>query len=316
MTLADLKEYTVKEQPPLTGTYRNFTLFTAQPPSCGGLHILQLLNICEDWPLQEWGHNSADYIHHLSEAFRFLFADKARYLADPAFVNVPATQLLNKTYAASIRARIQADRTAAYYSAGEFGLPPENEGNTSHLCVVDQEGNLVALTQSINSFFGSGIIPEGTGFLLNNHMADFTPAPESPNAPEPYKRPVSNMAPLLLFRHDKPFLVLGSPGGTRIFPSLSQIILNLIDFGMSVDEAIEAPRFFSYSSLGKARNLSIESRITEDIRTLLERWGHRLTLREEYDNYFGGAQGILLPPSQHILLGGADSRRDGAGAGY
>ncbi len=316
MTLADLKAYRVQEQAPLTGTYRDFTLYTAQPPSCGGLHILQLLNICEGWPLQEWGHNSAEYIHHLSEAFRFLFADRARYLGDPVYVDIPVTELLNKTYAASIRARIQAGRTADAYPAGEFGMPPEKKGNTSHLCVVDQAGNLVALTQSINSFFGSGIIPDGTGFILNNQMADFAPDPDSPNAPGPHKRPVSNMAPLLLFLQDKPFLILGSPGGTRIFPSLSQIILNLTEFGMGMDEAIEAPRFFSYSSRGKARNLSLESRIGEDIRSILEQWGHVFTIREAYDKYFGGAQGIRLFPSKNLILGGADSRRDGAGAGY
>lgn len=316
MTLSDLKAFTVEEQAPLKGTYKDFTLYTNRPPGCGGLHILQLLNICEGWPLKDWGLNQAEYIHHLSEAFRFLFADKARYLGDPTYVDVPLERLLDKTYAAEVRERIHSGRVSESYPAGEFGMRPKENGNTSHLCVVDHEGNLVALTQTINSFFGSGIIPEGTGFILNNQMADFTPDPASPNAPGPHKRPLSNMAPLLLFREDTPFLVLGSPGGTRIFPSLSQIILNLTEFGMSIDEAIEAPRFFSYSSQGRARNLYLEARIGEDIRTTLEGWGNVLTIREAYDKYFGGAQGVLLPSQKKLILGGADSRRDGAGAGY
>jgi gamma-glutamyltranspeptidase/glutathione hydrolase len=172
------------------------------------------------------------------------------------------------------------------------------------------------LTQSINHFFGTGIIPEGTGFLLNNHMDDFSRDPQSPNVPRPGRRPVSSMGPLILFQGNDPFLVLGSPGGTRIFPSLTQIIINIIEFGMGLDEAIEAPRFFSYSVQGEPRNIYFESRIPEDIRLQLEAMGHSLTVRDPYDTYFGGAQGILVFPGKKIIHGGADSRRDGFGAGY
>ena len=177
-------------------------------------------------------------------------------------------------------------------------------------------GNIVSLTQTINHFFGSGIIPKGTGFLLNNEMDDFSRNPESPNAPRPHGRPLSSQAPLILFQDEDPLLVLGSPGGTRIFPSLTQIILNVIEFDMSLDEAIEAPRFFSYSVRGEIRPIALESRIAqstiEDLKTL----GHKVLLREDYDKYFGGAQGILILPGKKIILGGADSRRDGYGAGY
>jgi gamma-glutamyltranspeptidase/glutathione hydrolase len=174
----------------------------------------------------------------------------------------------------------------------------------------------VSLTQSINHFFGSGIVPVGTGFLLNNHMDDFASDPLSPNAPGPNRRPVSNMGPLILFQGDHPFLVLGSPGGTRIFPSLTQIILNVTVFGMSLDEAIEAPRFFSHSSRGKAGNLHLEDRIPEATRRALEGMGHTLVIKGAYDRYFGGAQGIMLLRDKGLILGGADSRRDGIGAGY
>ncbi len=316
MTPEDLAEYRVIEHPPLTGSYKDFKLFTTRPPSCGGLFVQQLLNIIENWPVKDWGHNSASYIHHFSEALRIVFADKARYLGDPDFVSVPIEDLISKTYAADIAALIQPDRLLSDYPYGEFDKLADKKENTTHLCVIDKAGNIVSLTQSINMFFGTGIVPENTGFILNNQMSDFSPDPESPNAPGPGKRPVSNMGPLILFRQGKPLLALGSPGGTRIFSSLTQIIINIAEFGMSLDEAIEAPRFFSYSSQGRARNLSVEARIPLDIITALENMGQKITIREDYDKYFGGAQGIMIPAGKKVIFGGADSRRDGQGAGY
>lgn len=316
MSLKDLAAYRPIETAPLQGKYKDTTLFTIPPPSCGGAHMVQLLNIIEHWPVREWGRNSTAYIHHLSEAFRFVFADRARWMGDPAFVRVPIEHLTGKEYAARIAASIKADRPAGDYPAGGFDPPDMEQENTTHLCVIDPEGNIVALTQSINLFFGTGIVPEGTGFILNNHMRDFSPDPDSPNAPEPGKRPVSNMGPLILFRGGRALLALGSPGGTRIFPSLTQIILNLIEFDLGLDEAIEAARFFSYSAQGRARAISLENRIPEDIRAALEKMGHLLNIREAHDNYFGGAQGILIPSDGRRIHGGADSRRDGFGAGY
>lgn len=316
MTLEDLAAYRPEETEPLRGSFRDLTLYSTPPPSCGGAHLLQLLNILENWPLKEWGHNSAPYLHHLSEAFRFVFADKARYLGDPDFVDVPVDRLISKDYGKHIAAGIRPDTVAGVYPSGEFGEDEREDENTTHLCVVDREGNIVSLTQSINHFFGSGIVPEGTGFLLNNHMDDFSSDPASPNAPGAGKRPVSNMAPMILFRDGKPFLILGSPGGTRIFPSLTQILLNVTQFSMSLDAAIEAPRFFSYSVQGQARDISVEDRIPESVRIFLEGWGHVVTVRESYDKYFGGAQGILLRRDKDLILGAADSRRDGYGAGH
>lgn len=316
MTLEDLAAYRPKEHVPLSGSYGEYTLYSTMPPSCGGLHILQLLSITENWPLKEWGHNSPEYIHHMVEAFRFVFADKARYLGDPDFVSIPVGQLISPQHARSITSRIRPEETAAEYPPGEFGSEDEDDQNTTHLCVVDKDGNIVSLTQSINHFFGSGIVPEGTGFLLNNHMDDFSPDPLSPNAPGPHRRPVSNMGPLILFRSGRPFLALGSPGGTRIVTSLTQILLNITEFGMSLDEAIEAPRFFSYSIRGKAGDLRLEDRIPEATRAALERLGHNLVIKEAFDKYFGGAQGLMLLRDKGLILGGADSRRDGYGAGY
>jgi len=316
MTLKDLASYSPVEQIPLKGTYKDYTLYTLPPPGSGGLHIIQLLNIIQNWPIQKWGHNSPAYIHHFCEALCFVFADKARYLGDPDFIQIPVARLISKKYAAQIASKIKPDRLSGFYPPGEFEDNQLDQGNTTHLCVVDKKGNIVSLTQSINYFFGSGIVPAETGFLLNNHMADFSLDPHSLNAPRPNHRPVSSMAPLVVLREGKPVLTLGSPGGTRIFPSLTQIIVNIVDFGMSIDEAIETPRFFSYSFQGKAKSISIESRLAEKTIKFLEKMGHKVTIREAFDKYFGGAQGIMIPRGKKLFLGGADSRRDGYGVGY
>jgi gamma-glutamyltranspeptidase/glutathione hydrolase len=212
--------------------------------------------------------------------------------------------------------RIIPDKLQESYPFGSFDKNQLTKDNTTHLGVIDSMGNIVSLTQSINDFFGSGIVPERNGFLLNNEMADFSPYPDSVNSPGPYKRPVSSMGPLILFKKNLPFLVLGSPGGTRIFTSLTQIILNIIEFGMSLDEAIEAPRFFTYSSEGAAKSLYVESRIAPHILRSLEKIGHTVEVRGAFDKYFGGAQGILIDRDKSLVIGGADSRRDGSGAGY
>jgi gamma-glutamyltranspeptidase/glutathione hydrolase len=316
MTLEDLASYQAVEVQPLRGTYKDYTIVTAPPPASGGLHLLEFLNIIERWPVKTWGPRSPAYIHHLSEALRFIFADRERYLGDPEFVPIPVSDLLSKGYAAGIAERIQADRPLGVYPCGDFKHKDSDAANTTHLCVLDEAGNAVALTQSINDFFGTGIVPEGTGFLLNDHMDDFASDPQSVNAPAPGRRPVSSMAPLIAFKKGKPFLVLGSPGGTRIFSSLTQIILNVTEFGMSLDEAIEAPRFFSFSEGGKARPIFVESRLPESVLHELEKMGQVIEVREAYDKYFGGAQGIMVLGRKKIINGGADSRRDGFGAGY
>jgi gamma-glutamyltranspeptidase/glutathione hydrolase len=316
MELDDLAKYSVVEQSPLKGTFRDFTLYTIQPPGSGGLHIIQLLNIIKLWPIGDWGFNTAKYIHHLSEAFRFVFADKSHFLGDPDFTDIPVEELLSDEYAEQIASRILPEQLQISYPHGSFDEHQMQKENTTHLGVIDSQGNIVSLTQSINDFFGSGIVPDGKGFLLNNEMADFSTLRDSVNSPGPHKRPVSSMGPLILFKKDKPFLVLGSPGGTRIFTSLTQIILNVVEFGMSLDEAIEAPRFFTYSLNGKAKNLYVESRIPEHTLRSLEKIGHLVEIRGAYDKYFGGAQGILIDEGKKLVIGGADSRRDGTGGGY
>jgi len=314
MTLEDLASYRAVEVEPLRGQYRGAEIFTIPPPG-SGLHLIQLLNIASFWPISQWGLNSAHYLHHLTEAMRLVFADREAYLGDPDYVQVPVEKLLSPDSARLKANLIRSNGVLMEYLPEEIKEKTE-AGNTTHLCVIDDKGNAVALTQSINHFFGSGIIPEGTGFILNNQLDDFASTSSGPNAPGPGRRPASSMAPLFLFQEGKLRLILGSPGGTRIFPCLAEIIINIIDFGLSLDEAIEAPRFFSYSQNGRIRPLSLEPRFPQATIKELEALGHKITIREAYDKYFGGAQGILIDDKRGLILGGADSRRDGFGRGY
>lgn len=316
MTAEDLASYEAVEMEPLQGRYKAVTMFAAPPPASGGLHVVQFLNIIARWPVREWGHNSVPFVHHLSEAQRFIFADRERYLGDPEHVPVPVRWLTSEEYAAGVAARVRDDRPAEAYPYAEHRADEKDAANTTHLCVLDRDGNMVALTQSINDFFGTGIVPEGTGFLLNDHMDDFASDVRSPNAPGPGHRPLSSMGPLILLRDGKPILALGSPGGIRIFSSLTQIILNVLEFGMSLDEAIEAPRFFSYSAEGRPRPIFVESRFPGTVIAGLKALGQEIEVREAYDKFFGGAQGIMIMREKHIIYGGADSRRDGVGDGY
>lgn len=321
MTLDDLAAYRAVEVEPVSGTYKGASIATVPPPATGGLHLLEILSIAEGWPLKAWGHNSPAYIHHLAEAMRFVAADKERYDGDPDFVSFPLERLLSKDHAREIREKISPDKVAGAYDAGpaegsSLDSVADRKENTTHVGVIDKDGNVVALTQSINDFFGTGIVPEGTGVLLNDHMADFAVDPKSPNAPAPGRRPASNMAPMILFKDGTPYLSLGSPGGPRIFPSLAQIVLNVVEFGMSLDEAIEAPRFFTDAADGKARPVAVEPRIPAAVLAALETLGNRIAIKEPYDKYFGGAQGIMVLRGRGIIHGGADSRRDGVGAGY
>ena len=315
MTAEDLASYKAIELEPLQGTYKDITILTAPPPASGGLHLIQFLNVIERWPVRTWGRNSVPYVHHLSEALRFIFADRERYLGDPGFVLVPVHWLISRDYAAGVVSRVRDDRPLESYPYAEYKQKEKDAANTTHLCVLDGDGNIVALTQSINDFFGTGIVPEGTGFLLNDHMDDFAVNEQSVNAPGPGHRPVSSMGPLILFKSGKPFLALGSPGGTRIFSSLTQIVLNVTEFGMSLDQAIEAPRFFSFSAGGKPGPIAVEARFPEEVITALRAMGQEVEVREAFDKYFGGAQGIMVLRDKKIIHGGADSRRDGVGAG-
>lgn len=309
LELDDLRAYRAKLREPVSGTYRGWEIFSASPPTGGGTHLIELLNIMEGYDVKGLGRGSARLLHVLAEAMKMVFADKAVNSGDPDFHAIPVAALTDKAYAGKLRERILGDRARFDYSPP--GLVAAERESTSHLSVADGRGNVVALTQSINSFFGSGIVVPGTGVLLNNHLADFDSRAGGPNAIGPGKRPASSIAPTLAVKDGRYALVLGTPGAARIVSALAQIIINIVDFDLGLDEAIEAPRIHCL-----AKTLAAEGRIPEAAVRSLESLGHTVKMYPDWDNYFGGAQGILFDAKKKKLYGAADSRRDGTAAGF
>jgi len=309
ITREDLGGYRPVMRTPVRGSYRGYEIISMAPPSSGGTHIIQLLNILEGYDIAGLGSNTAASLHVMAEAMKRVFADRSRYMGDTDFVQVPVKGLISKKYAEELRKGINL------MTAGQK-IPPGNpvpyeSGGTSHLSVIDKEGNLVALTQTINYFFGSGVLVPGTGILLNNEMDDFVPKPGAMNSIAPKKKPLSSMSPTIVLKDGKPFLSLGSPGATRIITALAQILMNVIDHHMSLQEAINAPRIHCMTG-----DIFMESRISKEVQQALISKGHKLSVRGEMDLYFGGAQGVMIDPKTGTLYGAGDPRRDGMARGY
>ena len=308
----DLASYRPTVRTPVRGTYRSYEIVSMPPPSSGGVHLMEILNILEGYDLARLGRKSPAAVHRMVEAFRRAYADRAQFLGDPAFVKIPLAGLLSKSYAATLREQIHPERATPSREV-KFGNPISFESpNTTHLSVVDREGNAVALTQTINTTFGSGVVVPGTGILLNNEMDDFSAKPGVPNAYglvgneanaiAPGKIPLSSMAPTMVFREGKLFLVLGSPGGSRIITTVAQVILNVIDYHMTIREAVDAPRIHHQwlpdELLAEKRALSPE------VIHALEAMGH--TIRES--SSMGNVQAILIDPIMGLPYGASDPR--------
>lgn len=318
ITRQDLADYEVVEREPVRGSYRGFEIVTMPPPSSGGIHIVQLLNMMEHWPLQEWGHNSARSVHHVAEAMKLVYADRSEYLGDTDFVDVPVRGLLSKDYAAELVGKIHDDRTLPAASV-KPGNPQAHEGdNTTHYSVMDQHGNMVAVTYTLNTNFGSGIVAEGIGIMLNNEMDDFSAKPGVPNAYgliggdanaiQPRKRPLSSMTPTFVLKDGKPWLVTGSPGGARIITTVLQILSNAIDYDMDPAEATAALRFHQQWTPDEIR---VEQGFSVDTMDLLRQRGETVVVRPS----MGRTQTIQVRDGQ--LLGFSDPRNpDGAALGY
>ena len=324
MTISDLKAYKLEERVPIKGTYRGYTIYSTPPASSGGTHIVQLLNIMENFDVKALGHNTPAYLHLLSEAMKQAFADRQKYMADTAFApNVPLAGLTSKAYAKSIAEKLSREKSANEVQPGNPGeFISYNAGDvqerisTSSFSVVDAEGNIVASTNTVNYFFGSGVIVPGYGFVLNDEMDDFAQNPDSVNAPEPGKRPLSSMSPTIVIDPEgKPFMTLGAAGAMRIITAVTQIIMNVVDFGMTMDEAIEQPRIFNSASNGKANKLMIEAGISEETVKALQEMGHETDV-QGFSGYFGTAQGIMFEHAKERMDGGADSRRLGVPVGF
>lgn len=308
ITKEDLATYRAIEREPVVGDYRGYEIISGPPP-VSGMVVIEALNILENYDLRQYGYMSYDALHLMSEAVRLAYADRYGYMADPSFVDVPMDILLSKEYAAKRADLIQMDRQIPKWELRGAVDDVKEHHSTTHLVVADEAGNMVSLTQTLSSFFGSGYTVPGTGILLNNEMKNFSKS--GINVMEPYKRMRTTIAPTVILKDGKPFMAVGSPGAARIVPAVLNIIVNVVDFDMGLQEAIEAPRFYSTSQSSK---VYLEDRFPELVIKALEQKGYKLIIKGEMDLYFGGAQAALYDDEQ--IIGGADPRRDGFAVGY
>ena len=300
-TAADFANHTSNWLDPISTTYRGHTVYEL-PPNNQGLAVLEMLNILEGYDVKSLGHNSAEYLHLLVEAKKLAYADRAWHIADPAFYKAPLEKLTSKEYAAELRKKIDLNR------AQERTPGPRGGEDTVYLTVVDKDHNAVSFIQSIFSAFGSGLVAGDTGVVLHNRGAGFSFDPNFPNKLEGGKRPFHTLIPAMVFRDGKPWLTFGVMGGDMQAQGHAQVLMNLIDFGMDVQQAGEQPRFRDFES-----GLALESAIGSDVRKALEAKGHKLTIAP---GMFGGYQAILIDPKTGALFGGSDPRKDGCAIGW
>lgn len=313
-TLDDLKTYRPVIREPVRGSYRGYDIVSMPLPSSGGTVLLETLNILEGFPMSEMQQGSAPSLHLLIEAMKRAYADRARYLGDPAFVNTPITALISKDYAAKQRSSIDPKR-ATPWSDALTPKPPREGQNTTHYSVVDRAGNAVSNTYTLNFSYGMGLVPEGTGVLLNNELDDFTASPGASNAyglvgyeanlPGPGKRPLSSMTPTIVLKDGKPVLVTGSPGGSRIISTTLQVIVNVIDYKMDLMSAVAAPRLHHQWLPDEVR---IENGFAEPVLDGLRAMDHRIVKPMGQTS----ANSIAVAPDG--LLGAPDPRTRGAAA--
>lgn len=310
MTLDDLKAYKVMEREPVRGNYRGLEVVSMPPPSSGGIHIIQMLNVLEHFPMGELGHNSAQSIHFMAETMKRAYADRSEYLGDPDFVKVPVKALTSKAYGDAIAKTIAANKATQSDDIKPGKLAPYESDQTTHYSVVDKWGNAVSNTYTLNFSYGSGMVARGTGILLNNEMDDFAAKPGSPNgygllggdanAVEPQKRPLSSMSPTIVMKDGKPFIVTGSPGGSRIINTVLQIIMNVVDYDLNIAEASIAPRIHHQWYPDEIRT---ERSLNVDTRRLLESMGHKVNVKHA----MGSTQSIVV--TEEGIYGASDTRQ-------
>jgi gamma-glutamyltranspeptidase/glutathione hydrolase len=314
MTTDDLKSYAAAIRPPLRGSYRGYDIVSMPLPSSGGVVLLEMLNILEGFPMAELKQGSTQELHVLIEAMKRAYADRARYLGDPAFVDAPVAILTSKDYAAKQRAGIDLDRATPWTDALS-ATPPREGRNTTHYSVVDSRGNAVSNTYTLNFPYGVGLVAEGTGVLLNNELDDFTAAPGASNAfglvgfeanlPGPGKRPLSSMSPTIVLKDNKPVLVTGSPGGSRIISTVLQVIVDVLDYHMDVAAAVAAPRLHHQWLPDEVR---IERGFSDEALAGLREKGHQVV------EPMGQTSANSIQVTPNGLLGAPDPRTRGAEA--
>ncbi|WP_455426566.1 gamma-glutamyltransferase [Dryocola sp. LX212] len=307
---ADLANYKAVERKPISGEYRGYEVYSMPPPSSGGIHIVQILNILENFDLAKYGFGSADAMQLIAEAEKYAYADRSEYLGDPDFVKVPWQALTSKAYAKSLAEKIDVNKARPSSDIKPGKLAPYESNQTTHFSVVDKDGNAVAVTYTLNTNFGSGIVAGNTGILMNNQMDDFSAKPGVPNvyglvggdanAVGPHKRPLSSMSPTIVVKEGKTWLVTGSPGGSRIITTVLQMVINSVDFGMNVAEATNAPRFHHQWLPDELR---VEKGFSPDTLKLLAEKGQKVVVKEA----MGSTQSIMIAPDGK-LYGASDPR--------
>ena len=318
MSLTDLANYKVIEREPVRGNYRGYEVVSMPPPSSGGIHIIEMLNVLEQFPIDKLGHNTANTLHLMAETMKYAYADRSEYLGDPDFVNVPVKQLTSKEYAKEIASKIAINKTTPSSEIKPGNLAPYESDQTTHFSVIDKWGNAVANTYTLNFSYGSGLVAKGTGILLNNEMDDFSAKPGTPNgygliggdanAVEGNKRPLSSMSPTMVMKDGKPFIVTGSPGGSRIINITLQMIMNVIDHNLNIAEATAAARMHHQ---WLPDFIWVEHTLNRDTISLLEAKGHKVKVQES----IGSTQSIMM--TEQGLFGASDPRRAGSAAiGY
>ena len=315
MTAEDMAAYKAVSREPVRGTYRGYEVVSMPPPSSGGVHLIQILNTLEGYPIGALGQNSSETLHLMAEAMKLAYADRSEYLGDPDFVDVPVEALMSKEYAADMRDKISANFATPSEQIKPADLAPYESDQTTHYSIIDKDGNAISNTYTINFSYGSGLVAEGTGVLMNNEMDDFSAKPGVPNAyglvggdanaVQAGKRPLSSMTPTIVNKDGQVWLVTGSPGGARIITTVLQVVMNMIDHDMNVAEASAAPRIHHQWLPDQLR---IEEGISVDTQRALQAKGHVLSLEE----VMGSTQSVMRDPETGFLLGASDPRRAGA----
>ena len=313
ITLEDLKNYNVAERKPLVGQYKNFEIVSMPPSSSGGTHLIQMLNMLEEFPIKEMGFGSADSIHILAEVMKRAYADRSKYLGDSDFYKVPSS-LTSKDYAKALNKDISVEEITPSSEVAPGNPYPYESPDTTHFSVMDQYGNAVSNTYTLNFSYGSGMMIPGTGMLINNEMDDFSSKPGTPNgygllgseanAIEPNKRPLSSMTPTIIFKDNEPYMVFGSPGGSRIITTVLQVAMNVMEHDMNIAQAVHSPRMH-HQWLPEV--LMIEQGFGVDTENLLKQKGYRLYP----SSTMGSVQAIIK--KGNYFYGSADPRRPSAG---
>ena len=336
-----MNNYPIVEKP-VQGTYHGYDIVSATTPSSGGIILLEALNMLEVYGnVGDLEHNSLEYINVVATAMQLAYGDKRKYIADSRFVDVPIQGLLSKAYAEERWQKFNPNQAylGRFIGDNDFGNPWPYQSNaqktafseteydehfsTTTFSAADKDGNIVSVTQTINHFFGNGIVPEGTGFFLNNQLSSFTLTATSASYVKPFKQPVSHIMPTIIMKDGNPYATLGSPGSMRIPSAVLQVILNMIDFGMDIQTAINMPRFYSYACASTdysstSKDIYVERALYKTVKEGLTAMNYNVIVEGsgDIDLYFGGVQGIRFIYEEGKLHGGADPRCDGKALGY